>query len=70
MEVLMKYWLTYLLCSLGIICLIAFNVIGSYVDENGMLIEAFALLPLFWIFQGLSVVSLLVTYLRSRASRQ
>ncbi|WP_346656335.1 DUF3955 domain-containing protein [Vibrio sp. CK2-1] len=48
------------------LCLIAYNIIGSYVDEKGILIEPFALIPLFWLFQLLALVALVITFLRHK----
>ncbi|EII3112950.1 DUF3955 domain-containing protein, partial [Vibrio parahaemolyticus] len=50
----------------GILCLIAYNTIGSYVDENGFLVEPFGFIPLFWLFQLLALVALVVTFVKHR----
>jgi len=46
MKKLLKLRWSLLFLSLGFICLLAFKVIGSKVDENGFLIEPFGLLPI------------------------
>ncbi|WP_219584379.1 DUF3955 domain-containing protein, partial [Vibrio parahaemolyticus] len=53
-------------CISGILCLIAYNTIGSYVDENGFLVEPFRFIPLFWLFQLLALVALVVTFVKHR----
>jgi hypothetical protein len=35
---------------LGSLCLVAFNVIGSEVADDGKLVEPFFLIPLAWLF--------------------
>ena len=66
MNLLKKYWLTCFFCLSGIACLVSFNVIGSYVDENGLLIEPFALIPLSWFFQLLGLIAFLVKFFKTR----
>lgn len=41
-------------------CLVAFNVIGSYVTAEGFLVEPFALIPLFYLFGLAALLSGLV----------
>ncbi len=43
-------WLGVLLFIGAMICIAAFNMIGSEVDAQGMLHEPFFLIPLFWLF--------------------
>ncbi len=38
-------------------CLITYNVIGSYVAEDGRLVEAFSLIPLSYLFGFLALLS-------------
>ena len=38
-------------------CFMAFNIIGSSVDENGILIEPFALLPIGYALLFVSVIA-------------
>ncbi|NOI98514.1 DUF3955 domain-containing protein [Vibrio kanaloae] len=64
MNFLRKYKISVLFCISGILCLIAYNIIGSSVDENGFLVEPFGLIPLFWLFQLLALVALVVTFVR------
>ncbi len=37
-------------------CLVAFNVIGSYVAADGTLVEPFGLIPLAWLFAFLGIL--------------
>ncbi|MFZ2487254.1 MAG: DUF3955 domain-containing protein [Anaerolineae bacterium] len=39
-----------LLLGAAISCVVAFNMIGSEVDAQGVLHEPFFLIPLFWLF--------------------
>lgn len=64
MTRLKKYSFASLLCLSGVACLVSYRVIGSYVDENGILIEPFALIPLFWIFQLLAVAVFAITFFK------
>ncbi|MGO2498077.1 MAG: DUF3955 domain-containing protein [Vibrio litoralis] len=68
MKFLHQYKISILFCISGMLCLITYSIIGSYVDEKGILIEPFALIPLFWLFQLLALVALVVTFLRHRKS--
>jgi TRAP-type C4-dicarboxylate transport system permease small subunit len=60
----MKKYLYLLPFLLGIACFILFTIIGSYVDQDGTLIEPFFLIPIgyLWVFIGL--VFILFRYLR------
>ncbi|MBU2037400.1 DUF3955 domain-containing protein [Patescibacteria group bacterium] len=42
---------------LGISCIIAYNIIGSSVAEDGTLVEPFALLPIGWLMLAIGIVS-------------
>ncbi|ELI1809238.1 DUF3955 domain-containing protein [Vibrio fluvialis] len=66
MKFLCKYKISVLFCISGIFCLIAYNTIGSYVEENGFLVEPFGFIPLFWLFQILALVALVVTFVKHR----
>jgi len=39
---------------LSISCVLAFNVLGQYIEGNGVLHEQFGLIPLSWLFFFLS----------------
>jgi len=39
---------------IGFGCIIAYNLIGSYVREDGLLIEPFALIPIAWLMFSIS----------------
>lgn len=69
MNFLRKYKISVLFCISGILCLIAYNIIGSSVDEKGFLVEPFGLIPLFWLFQLLALVALVVTFVRHRKAQ-
>lgn len=66
MNFLRKYKTSFLFCVSGLLCSIAYNTIGSYVDENGVLVEPFGLIPLFWLFELLALLALVVVFVRHR----
>ena len=53
-----------LLLGLSLLCMIGYHLIGSTLDESGVLIEPFALVPLGWMLLLLSLVSLVVQWFR------
>ncbi|MBK8418194.1 DUF3955 domain-containing protein [Candidatus Villigracilis saccharophilus] len=52
-----SFWLGVLLFLGAVVCMIAFNMIGSEVDAQGMLHEPFFLIPLFWLFFMFSLIA-------------
>lgn len=50
-------WLGVLLLVGAVVCMVAFNMIGSEVDAQGMLHEPFLLIPLFWLFFMFSLMA-------------
>lgn len=50
-------WLGVLLFVGAVVCIVAFNMIGSEVDSQGMLHEPFFLIPLFWLFLTFSLIA-------------
>ncbi|MEZ9517375.1 DUF3955 domain-containing protein [Vibrio splendidus] len=66
MNFLRKYKISFLFCISGLLCFIAYNTIGSYVDENGLLVEPFGFIPLFWIFELFALVASIVTFVKNR----
>lgn len=46
-----------ILLALAVACAAAFRLIGAEVDENGVLREAFPLLPLGYLFGGAGVIT-------------
>lgn len=53
-----------LLLGLSLLCMIGYHLTGSRVDESGVLVEPFALVPLGWMLLLLSLVSLVVQWFR------
>lgn len=66
MSVIKRYLLAFLFSICGFACLIAYKAIGSYIDENGVLVEPFGFIPLFWLFQLLAVSAFAVSFIKSR----
>lgn len=54
--------ITFLLLS--IICFFTFTLIGSYIDENGVLIEPFFLIPIGWLLFLLALVLEIIVIIR------
>lgn len=69
MKILKKYWLSVLFLTFSLICLICFNLTGSYVNQDGFLIEAFGFIPLFWLFIFCALLSFLVGFFISMKNR-
>lgn len=69
MNFLHKYRIGLLFSISGILFLIAYKFIGSSVDENGVLIETFGFIPLFWLFQLLAIIALIVTFFKNKNAR-
>ncbi|GKZ04946.1 DUF3955 domain-containing protein [Paraclostridium bifermentans] len=40
-------------------CLVIFNIIGSEVAADGTLIEPFFLIPIFWLFSFIGILTLI-----------
>lgn len=57
-----KIALLFLIASL--VCGISYNVIGSHIDENGLLVEPFFLIPLTWLFFFTSMLSFIIGFIR------
>lgn len=49
----------------SVFCMIAYNIEGSYVRDDGMLIEAFYYIPLAFLFGFIAVISLIVLTMMS-----
>ncbi|MEJ2765591.1 DUF3955 domain-containing protein [Photobacterium sp. MCCC 1A19761] len=69
MKVLKTFWLSVVLLGISLICGVSYFLIGSPIDDNGVLMEPFGLIPLFWLFLLGAVVSLIVTWIRVRSRR-
>ena len=57
------------LASIG--CIVAYNAIGSYVTEEGQVVEPFALMPLALMFGFIAAITLIIIVIRliSRSSK-
>ncbi|MCG9769557.1 DUF3955 domain-containing protein [Pseudoalteromonas piscicida] len=66
MNFLRKYKISALCCISGILCLLTYEFTDSYIDENGFLVEPFGFIPLFWLFQLLALVTLVITFVKHR----
>lgn len=53
-------WLVLIFLVFAIVCIGAFNIIGQEVDAQGVLHEAFFLVPMFWLFLFLAAITGLV----------
>ncbi|WP_097026966.1 DUF3955 domain-containing protein [Clostridium peptidivorans] len=50
-----------LIISFG--CIVAYNIIGSKVAEDGTLIEPFFLIPIAWLFVAIAVLSGVIIFI-------
>ncbi|GLT18406.1 hypothetical protein GCM10007938_21850 [Vibrio zhanjiangensis] len=53
----------------GFICLSIYAALGSHVSDDGILIEPFGLIPLFWIFEILAITAYIVHLAKGFTSR-
>ena len=56
------------LCIIGLLCLLAYALIGSHIDDDGTLIEPFGLIALFWLFEILAITAYVVQLIKSSTS--
>ncbi|MCK8058532.1 MULTISPECIES: DUF3955 domain-containing protein [unclassified Fusibacter] len=63
-----KYHVSLLALVLAASCIIMFNLIGSSVNEEGILIEPFFLIPIGYICLLIAVVSAVFTRISTRRS--
>lgn len=61
-----KYKVSLFLFSLVILCILAFNMIGSEVAADGTLIEPFFLIPTAYLFAFLGLASFIFQWFHSR----
>ncbi|WP_088547051.1 DUF3955 domain-containing protein [Paenibacillus aquistagni] len=54
-----KYMFATLPILLGVLCFIIFSFIGSYIAEDGTLVEPFFLVPIGYLFFFAGIISLL-----------
>ncbi|MGY0614645.1 DUF3955 domain-containing protein [Vibrio sp. FJH11] len=64
MKIVNKYKISIIFSLLGWLCLVAYIYIGARIDENGVLIEPFGLIPLFWLLELLALTSLTFTVVK------
>lgn len=66
MKRLSRFKLSMLLFALALVGAISYQIIGSHIDENGVLIEPFWLIPTSWFCLFAAIISALITLLRLR----
>jgi hypothetical protein len=59
------YLIALIFLVIAVSCATAYNIIGSSIDENGMLHEPFGLIPIGYFFLFLGIIWALVTVIRS-----
>lgn len=52
-----KYLVSLISIFISIICIVAYNVIGSEVLADGTLVEPFYLIPLAWLFFAIALIT-------------
>jgi hypothetical protein len=63
-----RIWPLYFTC-IGFACLLLFKLLGSYVDSQGIIHEAFFLIPIGFIFIVVGLMVLLFRLIRRCAKR-
>jgi hypothetical protein len=51
------------------VCAIAYNLIGSHIAADGMLVEPFYLIPLFWLLAVFGAACWLISFILEKAFR-
>lgn len=69
MKRLSRFKLSMLLFALALVGAISYQIIGSNIDENGVLIEPFWLIPTSWLCLFAAIISVLITLLRLHNSK-
>ncbi|WP_346938667.1 DUF3955 domain-containing protein [uncultured Clostridium sp.] len=64
-----KYLVPLISIFISIICLIAYNVIGSEVLADGTLVEPFYLIPIAWLFVFIALISGITVFIISCARK-
>ena len=57
---LRRYWFPVASVASGLACHATYNAIGSYVADDGTLVEPFALIPVGFLFYAIAVLSAVV----------
>lgn len=57
-----KYIISLISLIISVSCIVLFNIIGSEVAPDGMLVEPFFLIPLFYVFLAISIISFIVSF--------
>lgn len=65
-----KYFLSLISIIIAVGCIVSYNVIGSKIAPDGTLIEPFFLIPMFWIFMVVGIISGLVIFLVSHSGKK
>lgn len=58
-----RYLFSLISFIIGIGCMLAFNIIGSEIAPDGMLVEPFFLIPMGFLFVFIGVISSIITTL-------
>ena len=64
MKFISNYKMSFLFFISGILCLIAYNIKGSSIDENGFLVESFGFIPIFWLFELMASLTFAFTFIK------
>ncbi len=65
-----KYFLSLISIIIAVGCVVAYSIIGSEIAPDGTLIEPFFLIPMFWLFMAIGIISGLVIFLVSRSGKK
>jgi prepilin signal peptidase PulO-like enzyme (type II secretory pathway) len=59
-EHMKKYYFTFAFLLAGVVCGVAYNLIGSEIASDGILIEPFYLIPMFYLFLFAGLIGIVV----------
>lgn len=66
MQWIRSYWLACWFLVASLLSLLGYQINGAYIGEEGMLVEAFVFIPLFWLCLFLALLAWLWVWLRKR----
>ena len=70
MKFISNYKMSFLFFISGILCLIAYNIKGSSIDENAFLVESFGFIPIFWLFELMASLTFAFTFIKLKKNQR
>ncbi|WP_365970842.1 DUF3955 domain-containing protein [Halodesulfovibrio sp.] len=62
--------LAWIFLALSVFLFVRYHMVGSYIDENGFLIEPFYLIPLSWLCFFASMFCFILKFTRRKKNRR